>query len=202
MAEIVVTDETVDKANRAYWEVFQSDRLIGMNDADSEESIAMRAALEAAAPLLQVQGEEPWLLIHHLRVVREAGYVVTVPGDRDAQIDAAARAIHRWDKKPGTWSSLTPDEQSQYRSEAEAVINALPAAAPEVVQVDREALAKAVIAPYELRELLAAHPVEPLRKMAVIGVLEHYNFSVWQPKTYEIADAIIAALSTSGEVEK
>lgn len=59
-----------------------------------------------------------------------------------------------------------------------------------------------VIAPYELRELLAAHPVQPpLRRMAVIGVLEHYNFSVWQPKTYEIADAIIAALSTSGEVK-
>lgn len=49
---VEVPEEVVERANRAYWEVFGSERLIGMNDAPAEEAIAMRAALEAAAPLL------------------------------------------------------------------------------------------------------------------------------------------------------
>lgn len=42
---MTLTDEIVDAATAAYWGTFSSDEVLGMNDADLEEALAMRAAL-------------------------------------------------------------------------------------------------------------------------------------------------------------
>ncbi len=52
MSRSLITDEMVEAANRAYWDTFSSDKLIGMNDPEAEERIALRAALEAIEPML------------------------------------------------------------------------------------------------------------------------------------------------------
>lgn len=72
--------------------------------------------------------EQPWLMIHHLRVVREAGYIVTVPGDaplprRVVDREALAIALH---------DSVCPDRRceptvmGQYFAQADAVLARLP----------------------------------------------------------------------------
>lgn len=218
------------------WETNPASRHQDWADVPEANKATMRDAVRAllrwqlaALPYLAPAGpEQPWLMIHHIRAVRDAGYVVKIPGDRDAQVDAAARAIHRWDKKPITWGNLTPDEKSQYRSEAEAVIDALSVTAPAGDGGLREALetlakerddvgghtaSDYMIRPYELRELLAAHPAapavpQPVDREALIDALrrtashhEDHDGAVWVDGwAQDFAEAVLAVLA--GEQEQ
>lgn len=54
-----VSDEAVARADRAYWDAFGSQEVVAVEDGDAESIISMRAALEAALPLLGVPQAVP-----------------------------------------------------------------------------------------------------------------------------------------------